>query len=510
LEVPAYCDVVVPVPLDAAFTYRVEPLRPPCVGSRVIVPFRNEKLIGVVTRLHDEPPPVAAKALESILDSEPILSPALMELGRWISQYYMAPLGEVLRTMLPLMAEVRKQVLYRITDIGRAVLYASAEQGSSRRSRLNPEEQDSEYAVLNFLASGEAAKVGKIRSSTGATRELLGGMVRKKWLSRETEADPRDARRLERYATLVPDARLPKLNENQQRLLAELAGAGGTLPVAALRQPGVPESTLGTLVRRGLVAIEEKPREFHLSGMQHVHHELNAAQKNALEHITAQLAAKEFSVSLLHGVTGSGKTAVYLAAMQHALDAGQASLLLVPEIGLTPAMAAQLFGTFGDRVALLHSALTPDERAEQWHRIRQGDARIVVGTRSAIFAPVQDLGLIIVDEEHDSSYKQEENPRYHARDVAVMRAKQAAIAVLLGSATPSLESWQNTKSGKYRLIVMHERVNGRPLPEVQLIDMRREFQETGHDHIFSRKLIQETEAALARGEQALILLNRRG
>jgi primosomal protein N' (replication factor Y) len=514
--VAAYCDVVVPVPLDTAFTYTVQPLHPPCVGARVIVPFRNEKLIGIVTRLHDDPPPVEAKAIESILDAEPILSPSLMELGKWISQYYLAPLGEVLRTMLPLMAEVRKQVLYRITDIGRAVLHAGAEQGTSRRSRLSPEEQDSEYAVLNYLAGGDAAKVGKIRSNTGASRELLAGMLRKKWLSRETEADSRDARRLERYATLVPDARLPKLNENQQRILVELAGAGGTLPVAALRGLPVPESTLATLVRRNLVVFEHKPLDFHLSGMKHVRHELNAAQQKAVQQIVEYLGEKRFRTALLHGVTGSGKTAVYLSAMQHALDAGLSSLLLVPEIGLTPAMAAQLFGAFGDRVALLHSALTPDERAEQWRRIRKGDAKVVVGTRSAIFAPVQDLGLIIVDEEHDSSYKQEENPRYHARDVAVMRAKFAGIAIVLGSATPSLESWHNAQRspsgapGKYALIEMHQRVNHRPLPEVELVDMRREFQETGQEHLFSRKLMEETEATLARGEQAIILLNRRG
>ena len=517
---------MVPVPLDAAFTYAVLPLQLPCVGARVIVPFRNEKLIGIVTRLHNDPPPVPAKPIEAILDAEPILSQELLELGRWISQYYLSPLGEVLRTMLPLMAEVRRQVLYRITDTGRAVLFASAEQGSSRRSRKSPEEQDSEYAVLNFLVDGQAAKVGKLRSATGASRELLTGMLRKKWLVRETEADTRDARRKERYAALVPDARLPKLNDNQQRILLELAGAGGTLPVAALRHLNVPASTLGTLVRRELVVIEEKPLEFHLSGMKHVRHELNPAQMRALKQITAHLETKEFRVALLHGVTGSGKTAVYLAAMQHALDTGLSSLLLVPEIGLTPAMAAQLFGAFGDRVALLHSALTPDERAEQWHRIHLGDARVIVGTRSAIFAPMQQLGLIIVDEEHDSSYKQEENPRYHARDVAVMRAKLAGIAIVLGSATPSLESWQNAqrvfdrtvgdrapavgRPGKYALIEMHERVNQRPLPAVELVDMRREFQETGQEHIFSRKLIEETEATLARGEQAMVLLNRRG
>jgi primosomal protein N' (replication factor Y) len=529
MPIHAFCDVVVPVPLDAAFTYSILPLQQPVIGGRVVVPFRNEKLIGIVTRLHDEPPsqeqnesakPIAIKSIELVMDSEPILSDDLMELGRWISQYYLSPLGEVLRTMLPLMAEVRKRVLYRITDGGRAVLYTSAEKGSSRRSRLTPEEQDNEYTVLNYLCAGEAVKVSTIRSATGATRDLLAGMLRKKWIVRETEADARDARRMERYAVLVPDARLPKLNDNQQRILAELAAAGGTLSVEALRQLDVPDSTLTTLVKRELVTLEQRPQDFHLSGMKHTKHELNFAQQHALKKITECFEVKEgtreFHAALLHGATGSGKTAVYLAAMQHALSLGLASILLVPEIGLTPAMAAQLYGTFGDNVALLHSALTPDERAEQWHRIRKSEARVVVGTRSAIFAPVEQLGLIIVDEEHDSSYKQEENPRYHARDVAVLRAKFCSATIVLGSATPSLESWQNAqptregKAGKYALIEMHERVMHRPLPAVELIDMRREFQETAKEHLFSRKLIEETEAALLRGEQAIILLNRRG
>ena len=196
--------------------------------------------------------------------------------------------------------------------------------------------------------------------------------------------------------------------------------------------------------------------------------------------------------------------------MRRALDQGKSAILLVPEIGLTPAMAAQLHHAFGSDVALLHSALTPEERSEQWHRIRNGEARIVVGTRSAIFAPVENLGLIIVDEEHDSSYKQESNPRYHARDTAVMRAKLAGATIVLGSATPSLESWHNARQGKYASIEMHQRVMNRPLPVVELIDMRREFQETGQEHLFSRALIDETQATLDRGEQAIILLNRRG
>jgi primosomal protein N' (replication factor Y) len=509
---PAFCDVALPVPLDRSFTYSTGDLDP-SIGARVLVPFRNEKLAGVVVRLHDDPPPVEARPMLTVLDEEPVLSPELMELGLWIAQYYLAPIGEVLRSLLPLGSEVRRTILYRITDLGRQILLSAAEQGSSRRSRLTPEEQDLEYAVLNALETGEPVRASRLRSSTGASIRLLQGMLRKKWIARETAAEPRDARRTVRYAVLVPDTRLPKLNDNQQIILAELAGADNELPVAELRRLDVPASTLGTLVRRNLVRIEDRPADFHLT---HLHafatpeHELNPAQLDALDTITAAVLAREFRPLLLHGVTGSGKTAVYLAAMRRTLSAGRTAILLVPEIGLTPAMAAQLHHAFGSEVALLHSALTPEERGEQWHRIRKGEARVVVGTRSAIFAPVENLGLVVVDEEHDSSYKQESTPRYNARDVAVMRARSASAAIVLGSATPSLETWQNAATGKYQLIKIADRVMDRPLPEVRLVDMRQEFQETSEERLFSRALIEETQATLDRGEQAIILLNRRG
>jgi primosomal protein N' (replication factor Y) len=509
---PTYCDVALPVPLDRAFTYAIG-IAVPVVGARVLVPFRNEKLAGVVLRLHDEPPPVEAKSVLNILDDDSILSPQLLELAQWIALYYIAPIGEVLRAMLPLMSEVRRQVLFRITDQGRESLFEGAQQGSSRGSRRTPEEQDIEYKVLNYLEGGEAARMATLRSATGATRELLTGMLRKKWITRETSAAPRDARRTVRYAVLVEGARLPKLNENQQAVLAELAGSGNELPVAELRRLAVPQSTLPTLVKRELVRLEERPADFHLTHLSALHrhvYTLNPAQEAAFSAITAAVASGEFRPHLLHGVTGSGKTAVYLAAMQHALAQGKSAILLVPEIGLTPAMAAQLHHTFASEVALLHSALTPEERSEQWHRIRRGEARVVVGTRSAVFAPLENIGLIIVDEEHDSSYKQESTPRYHARDTAVMRAKLASATVVLGSATPSLESWHNTQQGKYTRIEIHERVENRPLPQVALIDMRREFGETGQEHLFSRALIEETQSTLERGEQAIILLNRRG
>ncbi len=520
----AYCEVALPVPLDHTFTYGVRLGQRPLRGARVIAPFRNEKLIGVVTAVDVKAPAeVEVKYLEAVLDEEPLLSERLLELAEWTAQYYLAPLGEVLRAMLPLSAEVRRTVYYRLTDLGRDVLARSTDgdgttspvsksrpAAPSRRGKLSREDQDMERRVLERLAKGEPVKVSTLRTATAAPLTLLASMARKKWIARETAAAERDARRMERFAVLIGDGRLPALTEKQTAILAELAASGGELPLAELRRRELPSSTLQTLVRRGLVRIDERPEAFRLGGLTPSSEvfSLNAAQTDALATITVALGG--FHPFLLYGVTGSGKTAVYLAAMQRALDRGMSSILLVPEIGLTPQTAGLLDQAFGRKVALLHSALTPEERSEQWRRIRRGDAPIVVGTRSAIFAPTPNLGLILVDEEHDQSYKQEETPRYNARDVAVMRAKLAGAVVVMGSATPSLESWQNAERGKYTRIELRDRVMNRPLPEVELVDMRREFKESGQDNLFSRSLVEQTKAALERGEQALILLNRRG
>jgi primosomal protein N' (replication factor Y) (superfamily II helicase) len=522
---PAYCEVALPVPLDHTFTYGVQLGQRPQRGARVIAPFRNEKLIGVVTAIEAKAPAdVEVKYLEAVLDEEPLLSEHLLELAEWTAQYYLAPLGEVLRAMLPLGAEVRRTVYYRLTDVGRDVLARSMDGDAAnsqasksklavlarRRGKLSKEDQDMERRVLERLSKGEPVKVSTLRTATAASLTLLASMARKKWIARETAAAERDARRMERFAVLTGDGRLPTLTEKQAAILAELAASGGELPLAELRRRELSSSTLQTLVRRGLVRIDERPEAFRLGGLTPSSelYSLNAAQTGALVTITAALGG--FCSFLLYGVTGSGKTAVYLAAMQKALDRGMTSILLVPEIGLTPQMAGLLDQAFGQKVALLHSALTPEERSEQWRRIRRGDAPIVVGTRSAIFAPAPKLGLILVDEEHDQSYKQEETPRYNARDVAVMRAKLAGAVVVMGSATPSLESWQNAERGKYTRIELRDRVMNRSLPEVELVDMRREFKESGQDQLFSRSLVEQTKAALERGEQALILLNRRG
>lgn len=509
---PSFCDVALPVPLEVTFTYRLDGLQP-LVGARVLVPFRNQRHSGIVTALHDRQPSMQTKSILQVLDPEPVLDASLMKLGQWIAQYYLAPIGEVFRTMLPLAAEIKRARLYSIAEKGHEALHASATIGSSRRSRHDLDTQMVEYSVLDYLAMSDDALESTLRSATGASRKLLDDMVRKKWIARQDATSVRDARRTVHFAVLKTIA--GKLNDNQKKVVAYLEQNAGRAAVASLPETGVPRTTLKTLVKRGIVEIEEEAAEFQVTGLRrrgpaHLDFIFNPQQKSALESIQNSVKEGKFSVSLLHGVTGSGKTAVYLAAMQSVLESGRSAILLVPEIGLTPAAAANLHQVFGDDVAILHSALSDDERAEQWHRIRRGDARIVVGTRSAVFAPVSNLALIVVDEEHDHSYKQEETPRYHGRDVAVMRGKLNNAAVVLASATPSIESYHNAETGKYKLLELTERVERRPLPEVEIVDMKFEFQREGEDKLFSRQLIQEVSDRLARGEQAMILMNRRG
>jgi len=518
---PEFCDVAVPVPLYMVLTYRVPEGAVPASGSRVIVPFRRQRLAGVITELHDRAPKVTTKTVLQVLDDTPALSAELLRLGKWISEYYLAPVGEVFRSMLPLNAEFRRAIVYRITEEGHMALHLAGSAGSSARSKKTPQEQDTEYRALDYLALRDEAREQTLRSATRIPPAVLAGMVRKKWIEREDVSHATAASRTRQMAVLResvngsgPTAREAKLNSNQRLIVDRLAAAGGKVEVEKLRELDVPRSTLGTLAKRGLIELIEEaialpkstvnPRSLP-AGM-----EFNSAQQAALDQIRAGVDARTFTGILLHGVTGSGKTAVYLAAMKSVLNAGRSAILLVPEIGLTPAVAADVHDIFGNEVALLHSGLSDKERAEHWHRIRRGEARAIVGTRSAVFAPVSNVALIIIDEEQDSSYKQEETPRYHARDVAVMRAKFSDAVVVLGSATPSLESYFNAKKNRYALVEMPDRVEKRPLPEIELIDMREEFQETGIEQVISRKLIEEIRLRLERKEQAMVLLNRRG
>jgi len=537
---PLFCDVALPVPLDMAFTYAIPPGMEPTVGGRVLVPFRQQRMPGIVVSMHDRAPSVKTKNVIEALDLAPVLDEPLLKLGRWIADYYLAPVGEVFRTMLPLAAEFKRTITYRITDTGHMALHLAAMSGSPTRSRRTPEEQLAEFRVLDYLAERESVREESLCSATRASRGLLAGIVRKKWIVREDVSAAHDAARMVKVAVLLsgepgvlarrqrdteaeaapaPDGSktrpyMSKLNANQRTLIDTLAAAGGRVPVEALRELDIPRSTLSTLVKRGLVELVDEPQEFTVSKIKPrpspFEFEFSPPQKEALAKVREGVQSRRFGGLLLHGVTGSGKTAVYLAGMREVLEQGRSAILLVPEIGLTPAVAADLHQVFGDEVAILHSGLTDAERAEQWHRIKRGEARVVVGTRSAVFAPVSDLALMIVDEEQDHSYKQEESPRYHARDVAVMRAKMAGAVVVLGSATPSLESYYNAKRNKYALVELPDRVEQRPLPEVEILDMRQEFQETGHEQVISRKLAAEIRERLEKNEQVMVLLNRRG
>ena len=307
------------------------------------------------------------------------------------------------------------------------------------------------------------------------------------------------------------------LTPRQGAALQILSAAPAGLPTSDLRERGVTPAVLAGLVKRGLVVMRDERDErdpFERAAMTDVvpdaNRELTDEQERAAGELFALADAAQFRVALLHGVTGSGKTEIYLRLADRVRRSGRQVLLMVPEIALTPSMTALVRGAFGDRVAIQHSALSTGERHDQWHRIRRGEVDLVIGTRSAVFAPLDRLGLIVVDEEHDSSYKQEETPRYHGRDVAIMRASREHALVVLGSATPSMESYHNAATGKYVRITLERRVLDRPLAAVRLVNMRTEYAEEGPEIVISRDLAAAIGQRLACGDQALVLLNRRG
>lgn len=301
----------------------------------------------------------------------------------------------------------------------------------------------------------------------------------------------------------------------QARILEELLAGGGPQPVQALlRRAGASLAAARALERKGLVTLSRR-RVFRdpWAGGEVVASEPLAPtpdQARALAHAAKALARRCFSVLLLHGVTGSGKTEVYLQAIDEALGMGRGAIMLVPEIALTPQTVEGFKARFGANVAVLHSRLSDGERLDEWEKVREGKARVAVGARSAIFAPVPDLGLIVVDEEHERTYKQEETPRYHARDVAVMRGKLEDAVVILGSATPSVESYRNALTGKYRLFRLPRRIEDRPLAAVTIVDMRQEIRRAGRMTFFSRRLLSAMEDRLEKGQQIILFLNRRG
>ena len=449
---PVYCDVSLPVPLDHVFTYLLpETLRHRVrTGSRVLAPFGARKLAGVVLRTHQERPASPPRELLRLLDEEPALDEELLKLGSWISSYYCAPLGEVLRAMTPLAGDLRRGKIFSLTTAGR---------DAARQLHLS-DTQDAATEILRLL-DVRALSASYLIQKVERAGVVLKSLEKKGFVEAEdvaAERDPLRASAARLRAEFVRRPTLEKLPKAERELLSYLELHPGSHNVAELEESVLKASTTArALARRDLVKLTLEGVAASMFPFR-APHELNPHQNAAYIRIEAALEAKQFQTFLLQGVTGSGKTEIYLKAIDAALARGTGALMLVPEIGLTPAVAGQFHHRFGDRVAILHSGIHDSERAQEWRRIRSGAAKVVVATRSGVFAPVQNLGLIIVDEEHDQSYKQQETPRYHGRDVAIVRARDRGAVVVLGSATPSLESRHNADRGKYELLHLPERV----------------------------------------------------
>ncbi len=501
-----YCDVSLPVPLDREFTYRLPEtmqhrVRP---GCRLLVPFGPRKLTGMVLALRPDAAEGSIREALRLIDEEPVLNAELLSLGRWIAQYYCAPLGEVLRSMTPLSGEVRKTKLYSLTDAGR---------DTARQLLLGADEEDPTLQILRLLET-RPLSASYLQKKLPNALSVIRSLEKKGFVAMEDLEAQRDPLRASstrlRASWLASAPEDLKLTKRERELHAFLELHPGTHNLEQLETSVKGASQAArSLARRGLIALEpEAPTGVFATDVPP--RTLNPHQIEAYQQIEAALRGGKFQSFLLEGVTGSGKTEVYLRSIDATIALGRSALLLVPEIALTPAVAGQFFHRFGDRVAILHSAFHDAERAEQWRRIRSGIATVVVGTRSGVFAPVQNLGQVVIDEEHDQSYKQGETPRYNGRDVAIVRAREASAVVVLGSATPSLESRYNAERGKYTLIKLPERIEQRPMPDVEVIDMRQEFLETRKLATFSRRLVETIAERLKSHEQTMLLLNRRG
>ena len=503
---PLYCDVCLPVPLDQPFTYALTgaACESACVGSRVLVPFQQRKLSGTILKLHDNTPDYKVRPIEKLLDKDPIFDAKLIALGLWVARYYLAPVGEVFRIMAPLGGEVRRNKVFTLTDAGRDV---------ARQSLLGiAEASDPSLLVLKALEE-RPMTLDALKRRTPDAPQLIREFQRKGYLKMEEEAHERDPLRAPATKLNVesiaaePTEKLPKW---ERELLAFLHLHPGAHPLDEVEVMVKNASqSARSLARRGLAKLTPRMSAIRLAA-DRPPHALNSSQSAAYAEIAQAIGTGKYASFLLQGVTGSGKTEVYLRAIETALAAGRSALLMVPEIALTPQVAGQFALRFGEQVAILHSAFSESERAEYWRRIRRGEARVVIGTRSSVFAPLPNLGLIIVDEEHDGSYKQEETPRYNGRDVAVVRAQQIGATVVLGSATPSLETRQNADRGKYRRLLLPDRIEFRPMPAVEIVDLRQEFLETKKNALFSRRLVEAVRDKLAIGEQSMLMLNRRG
>jgi primosomal protein N' (replication factor Y) len=535
-----FCNVALAVPLRTTFTYAVpealrDSLQP---GSRVLVPFRKKTMVGVVVELVENAPEgTKIREVARVLDFVPALTPKLIELAQWIAGYYLAPVGEVFRAMLPPVTELKAQRELLLTDAGRGAAESlSGGELSHGLTRAEVELLAKLKEKNGTQQFGAAAKLGADASTLQRLqrrglieiRESVLGRKRKvqrivAWKGGEASAECSGKENQEKDNAETPfDSAQGKQSaqrkRGEERVRELLETERGPLPLPQLlKLAQVTRSLIERMLRDGLLESWEEPIDpaedpFDAGYVLPVH-ELNAEQESVLRAIRARFELGEFGVQLLHGVTGSGKTEVYLRAVQETLARGKTAIILVPEIALTLWIGRQCRAWFGARfegVAVLHSALSDVERAREWWRVRNGEARVVVGTRSAIFAPLENVGLIIVDEEQENSYKQEETPRYHGRDVAIVRAKMEGAAALLGSATPSMETYHHARNGKYELLTLASRVADRSLASVEIVDLREDFQQTHQTSPISSALHAGILECLANKTQALVLINRRG
>lgn len=487
-------------------------------GARVVVPLGGKQAVGVVVNTAAKDPGLgrgAIKAVRELLDEEPLLDGALIDLLLWMARYYISPPGEAIRTALPAALHAKQRLVIQLTAEGRRVLGA-------QQAVLRSSDDDLSAAELGLLQrleqEGGALQQRRLSGQAGAA--VIPALVERGLLVRQFEQQGKGRFRTDLMLELAAGAKeaeeaLEELKRapRQRELLEAVIAHGGRVLLGGLgAQLKDPRGVARKVAAKGLLRLQEVdvPRDPFAAEPVEVERPPvpTARQRAALEVLEAAVEQGGYTGFLLHGVTGSGKTEVYLRLIDRAVARGLDAIVLVPEISLTPQLAARFRSRFGDRVAVLHSGLTAAERYGQWRLIRTAQVRIVVGARSAIFAPLAHLGVVIVDEEHDSSFKQEEGVRYHGRDLALVRAKRAGAVAVLGSATPSLESYHGVSSGRLQLLELPERVTPRPLPEVEIVDLR--SYQTGPEGFLSAPLAQGIAGVLERGEQAILFLNRRG
>jgi primosomal protein N' (replication factor Y) len=510
----SYCSVALPVPLRMTFTYAVpEQLRAQVqIGCRVLVPFRKKSLIGVITEwMETAPADTKIREISKVVDLIPALTPKLIELGQWIAGYYLAPVGEVFRGMLPPVTEFASRREIILTDAGRLL------STDLRDGKTLTDLSAGQTEFLAKLLGKKGVMLVPSAARLGITFDELQRMQKCGLL--EIREFMRGRKRKTHKIIAWKEAEVAgERAEKEERIRLLLQTERGPLPMPQLlKLAEVSRALIERMLRDGLLdgweeSVDPAEDPFDV-GYTPPAHALNEAQERVFTAIRGRFELGEFGVQLLHGVTGSGKTEVYLRSVQDTLARGKTALILVPEIALTLWIGRQCRAWFGAKfegVAVLHSALSDVERAREWWRVRNGEARVVVGTRSAVFAPLENLGLIIVDEEQENSYKQEETPRYHGRDVAIVRAKLENALALLGSATPSLETYHHAVNGKYELLTIATRVENRSMASVEIVDLRDEFQQTQLTNPISKKLHNGIAEALSFQTQALVLINRRG